>query len=61
MGKEKVQVNDDWLLIEMDTGELHVVPRGQGHEFKPECWCEPEITYKDARNGKCVWTHRELQ
>ena len=31
------------------------------HISSPDCWCEPELDYKDPDTGAEVWVHRELQ
>ena len=31
------------------------------HEPTPDCWCEPELVYKDPDTGAEVWLHREIQ
>lgn len=30
-----------------------------GHECSPKCWCEPNMTYKDAVTGDEVWLHNK--
>lgn len=30
------------------------------HEDSINCWCEPELSYRDE-NGSEVWVHREIQ
>ena len=31
------------------------------HISSPECWCEPELVYKDPETGAEVWVHRSMQ
>jgi len=31
------------------------------HISGPECWCEPELYYKDPETGAEVWVHRSMQ
>lgn len=31
------------------------------HISSPDCWCEPELDYKDPDTGAEVWVHRGLQ
>lgn len=31
------------------------------HELTPDCWCEPELTYRDPDTGGETWTHRRVQ
>lgn len=35
--------------------------QGPEHISSPECWCEPELDYKDPETGAEVWVHRGLQ
>lgn len=35
--------------------------RGPEHISSPECWCHPELDYKDPETGAEVWVHKELQ
>ena len=44
--------------------QLQEVERLRGpreHISSPDCWCEPELDYKDPDTGAEVWVHRELQ
>ena len=46
------------------TPPLDVVPTGNGepeHIDGKDCWCEPELNYKDEFTGTEVWVHRERQ
>lgn len=36
------------------------VDRPREHISSPDCWCEPELYYKDPDTGAEVWVHREL-
>ncbi len=31
------------------------------HITSPECWCEPELYFKDPETGAEVWVHRSMQ
>lgn len=31
------------------------------HISSPDCWCEPELEYKDPETGAEVWVHRSMQ
>jgi len=43
----------------MSDENIHVVPtEGRPHEVSKNCWCEPEMTYKDDITGKEVWSHK---
>ena len=35
--------------------------QGPEHISSPDCWCEPELDYKDPDTGAEVWVHRGLQ
>ena len=35
--------------------------RGPEHISSPECWCHPELDYKDPETGAEVWVHRRMQ
>jgi hypothetical protein len=35
--------------------------RPREHISSPDCWCEPELDYKDPDTGAEVWVHRGLQ
>lgn len=37
------------------------VDRPREHISSPDCWCEPELDYKDPDTGAEVWVHRGLQ
>lgn len=40
-------------------GNIHVVPtEGKPHIESKECWCHPELTYKDEITNKEVWSHK---
>lgn len=40
---------------------IHVVPMfGPEHLLSNDCWCEPELDYKDDNNGGEVWSHRQV-
>lgn len=39
----------------------HVIPSDREHIDSPECWCQPELDYKDPYSGNEVWVHREVQ
>jgi hypothetical protein len=44
-----------------DVDPLHVVPVYPGepeHEASIDCWCEPELEYRDEITGGEVWSHR---
>lgn len=44
--------------------DIHVIPVFEGepvHTETPECWCEPELTYRDEDTEICVWSHRRVQ
>lgn len=46
-----------------DEKNIHVMPVGEGipiHACSTECWCEPELNYRDGVTGKEVWVHREI-
>ena len=34
------------------------VDRPREHISSPDCWCEPELYYKDPYTGAEVWVHR---
>lgn len=38
-----------------------VFPCEPEHDADVTCWCEPELTYRDAVTDGEVWTHRRLQ
>jgi hypothetical protein len=42
-------------------GNVHVVPLDREHFESKDCWCQPELHYKDEETGVEVWTHREIQ
>lgn len=31
------------------------------HIDSPDCWCEPELHFKDPETGAEVWVHRDIQ
>lgn len=35
--------------------------QGLEHISSPDCWCHPELDYKDPETGAEVWVHKELQ
>lgn len=35
--------------------------RPREHISSPNCWCEPELDYKDPGTGAEVWVHRSMQ
>lgn len=37
------------------------IDRLREHISSHDCWCEPELDYKDPDTGAEVWVHRELQ
>jgi hypothetical protein len=37
------------------------VDQPREHISSPDCWCEPELNYKDPDTGAEVWVHRGLQ
>jgi hypothetical protein len=39
---------------------FHIMPNDDKHESSIDCWCEPQLTYKDSENGGEVWTHRSI-
>jgi hypothetical protein len=43
--------------------DIHVIPKGEDkpHVESPECWCEPELHYRDEDTEICVWEHRRVQ
>jgi hypothetical protein len=52
--------------IEMsEIKKIHVMPiiedECMPHGDIEECWCEPELIYKDSESGNEVFLHRELQ
>ena len=40
----------DCLQVEKQQGPEHI--------SSPDCWCEPELDYKDPDTGAEVWVHR---
>lgn len=47
---------------EINKKEIHVVPTKDTlrpiHDDSPQCWCNPELHYKDGDTEKEVWVHR---
>lgn len=40
-------------------GNIHVVPEeGKEHFENKDCWCHPELSYKDADTLIEVWVHK---
>ena len=37
------------------------VDRTREHISSPDCWCEPELHFKDPETGAGVWVHKEFQ
>jgi hypothetical protein len=42
---------------------FHVMPEDDSveHYESPSCICEPDLDYKDPRNGNEVWVHRSIK
>jgi hypothetical protein len=55
-------VESGWIREgEADIPQNHVMPSGNDHADHPECWCEPQLEYRDPETGNEVWVHRRLQ
>lgn len=39
--------------------EVHVTPSEQ-HDPSADCWCGPELHYRDPETGVAVYQHREI-
>ncbi len=52
-------VNKDQCLEALNEfdGHIHVMPSNGKHKESKQCWCNPELFFKDI-DGKEVWTHR---
>lgn len=49
------------LFLMSEVFRIHVLPCFSGepeHEDSIDCWCEPELDYRDELNGGEVWVHR---
>jgi len=43
-------------------GHTHVMPdSGPTHYENKDCWCEPQLDYRDAENNKDVWVHKDTR
>jgi hypothetical protein len=49
------------LLAGLEDRKATIYLYGPEHISSPDCWCEPELDYKDPDTGAEVWVHRELQ
>lgn len=48
--------------MESPDGNIHVIPLDRpDHIESKECFCEPELSYKDSDTDKEVWVHRQMQ
>lgn len=45
-------------MKEVDNN-IHIMPTsGKIHYETKDCWCDPELTYKDEKTNKEVWSHK---
>lgn len=62
-----VQCTVDTHYFDLNNKSKHVCQCGEydhrtmnsNHSRSHECWCEPELKYRDAANNE-VWEHREV-
>jgi hypothetical protein len=51
----------NWLVVESQRGELHVVPDDARlrHFYNSQCWCNPEKQRTD--DGEEMYVHHEKE
>ena len=50
-----------FILENPYNGYVHIMPSAKDHVESTDCWCEPEMTFKDEFTLVEVWVHKGLQ
>lgn len=47
-------------LMEDPGKQYQIVPPYESNHLDTNCWCEPEIIYRDPETDNVLWLHRSL-